>query len=541
MLQVRQMGAVGIVTDVSPFDLPPNGISRGVNIRFSDNKVGKAPAHRLVDTLLDSSATTVTPLESAWIFSYLYPGSSDTIGIVDSTGRIFHWINASMSEVTQVGFSGSSATIPFTTMMLAGVQYVNRSNMIPQRFLPSDTNYDDLENWTSDWRCRALRAFKDFPVALDVTKGANRYPTMIKWGNAAQYGAVSTSWDHTDPTTNAGENTPGDATSAWLDGLTLRNAFVMYNDTQVYSMTESLDFEVFNFRKLFDNRGIINTNCVVEVNNLHYVFDRNDIYVHDGVQHRSIVTGRVRKFIFDSIDLSSKDAFFVAHNPRHKEIKFFYRSGDELIGFPGGTKCNRSAVYNYDSDTWTFYDHPNIVGATAVAISTFSTWADYTTAWDVTGGTWYESGSANTKHEVLLGLHASDVITDSRLYGFDLIEGGLLPYPIDEDATLEGIAYRTGIDMDDSGEEIQAYKVVTAFYPQIEDFNGDGVYIKLSGALFNVATPTWETETNFDPSEDYKVDSRAGGRYLGWYIRCTATTDFRFTGFDADIQTTGRR
>ena len=541
MLQVRQMGAVGIITDVEPFDLPPNGVSRGVNIRFSDNKIGKAPAHRLVDTLLDSSATTVTPLESAWLYSYLYPGSADTIGIIESSGRIFHWQNATLTEVTQVGFSGSASTIPFTQCLLAGVSYVNRSNMIPQRFLPTDTDYDDLENWTSDWRCRVFRAFKDYPIALDVTKGANRYPTMIKWGNAAEYGAVSTSWDHTDPTNNAGENTPGDATSAWLDGLALRNAFVMYNDTQVYAMTESLDFEVFNVRKLFDDRGIINTNCVVAVNNMHYVFDRQDIYVHDGVQHRSICDGRVRKFIFDSIDFGAKDAFFVSHNPRLKEIKFFYRSGDELVGFSGGTKCNRSAVYNYISDTWSFYDHPNIVGSCVVGISTFTTWDDMESGWDVTGGTWYEQESTSSKNEVLLGLHATDVITDSRLYGFDPIEGGLLPYPIDEDATLDGIAYRTGLDMDDQGEEIRAYKVIKALYPQIDDFGNGGVYLKFAGMLYSASIPSWETEQNFVPLTNHKVDTRAGGRYLGWYLRCTATTDFRFAGFDADIVTTGRR
>ena len=541
MLQVRQMGAVGIVTDVQPFDLPPNGVSRGVNIRFSNNQIGKAPAHRLVDTLLDSSATTVTPLESAFLFAYLYPGSADAIGIVESSGRIFHWSNATLSEVTQVGFSGSASSIPFTQVMLAGVSYVNRSNMHPQRFLPTDTDYDDLENWDATWRCRVFRAFKDFPIALDITKGANRYPTMIKWGNPAQYGAVSDSWDETDPTTNAGENTPGDATSAWLDGATLRNSFYLYNDTQVYEMRESLDFEVFIFRKLFDRRGIVNTNCVVEVNNLHYVFGRNDIYVHDGVQARSICDGRVKQFIFESIDLGAKDAFFVSHNPRHNEIKFFYRSSDELVGFSNGTKCNRSAVYNYVEDTWSFYDHPNVVGACLVGISTFSTWADMDSGWDVTGGTWAEMESTSSQHEVLLSLHDADVLPDSKLFGFDLIQGGILPYPIDEDATLGGIAYRTGIDLDEQGEEIRAYKVIKAMYPQIDDFDGGGVYLKFSGILYSAQVVEWEDEQNFNPLTTHNVDTRVGGRYLGWYLRCTNTTDFRFAGFDADIVTTGRR
>jgi hypothetical protein len=543
MFPIRQLGAVGVITDVAPYDLPPNAVSRGVNVRFTDGKVAKAPAHRAIYSL-EVGTTSITQLEPSFAFTYRSPGNADKIGVVEDDGTIHHYQNGTLDDVTQAAWAGSSSDIPFTEMTLAGVHYVNRSDMVPQRFLLSSTDYDDLEHWDATWRCRSLRAFKDYPIALNIDKGAVSTPTMIKWGDPAQWGAVSLDWDATSTTNNAGENTPGDATSGWLDGLALKDAFFIYNDTQVYRLTESLDFEVFNVKKIFDNRGIVNTNCVVEVNGLHYVFGRNDIYVHDGIGARSIVDKRVKKYIFDSIDFGAKDSFFVFHNPFLTQIEFCYRSGDDMVlltGFDGTNKCNRGAVYDYSNDTWTFYDHPNVVGACIAGIDTFRTYAEVVTSYEETGGTFYDMESGSGEHMVIVGLHSTSDGLTSKIYGLDRIEGGLLPFAVDETATCEALVFRTGLDLDEMGEEIRAYKVMKAFYPQVEDFGGLGCFFKFSGTLFNPTNPDWDTEQAYDPSTQYKCDTRAGGRYLAWHMRCELDKDFTFSGFDADIETTGRR
>ena len=55
---------------------------------------------------------------------------------------------------------------------------------------------------------------------------------------------------------------------------------------------------LFNTRKLFSDAGLINSNCVVEAEKMHYCFGRDDIYRHDGNDKQSIADEKVKNFIF---------------------------------------------------------------------------------------------------------------------------------------------------------------------------------------------------------------------------------------------------
>ena len=541
---IRDLGSVGIITDRNPYDLPPNAVSRGVNVRFQDGKIGKAPAfRRVMELVFDASeGDTIPPLdvEPSFLFDFKYPGSPDLINIVHETGRIFQFANDSLTEVTQSGFSPlTPSDTPFTHTVLQEVSYLNRNDMIPQVWHNTDTEYDDLANWTSDHRCRALRAFKDYLIALDVTKGSDRFPTMFKWSNNAQFDTEPDSWDPSDTTKNAGENNLGDATSAFLDGAPLGNQFFFYNDSQTFRAVETGTNDVFDFKLKFNNRGIINTNCVVEHNGLHYVFDSDDIYVHDGVQTRSICEGLVRRYIYRSIDLASKNVFFVFKNPGKNTIHFCYKSADDMVSFDGSTitKCNRAAVYDTVSRTWTFDDLPNVAGWAYANIDTFRTYEDVTTSYEETGGTYNDAESGDSQHLFLGGVSSTDDGLDNVLYGFDPVEGGLLPYELDETATMPAIAFRIGVDMDEVGREVRSNSYWRAFYPQCDDFDLEGISFKFVATSFNVQDIIWGAEQSFDPQTQYHLNPDICGRYLGWYVTCEASKDFTFSGFDADVVT----
>lgn len=533
MIPIRNLGSLGIITDVHPYDLPPQGISAGNNVRFQDGKIGRTPAFR--------SLASTTALVPRHLFTYQAPGERDRPTIVNDDGTIYEYINEVQTNVSPVGFSGTSSSVPFTDTFLHGIAYLNRADLHPLYRTPTATKYAELDNWGATWRCRALRAFKDYLLALNVTKDGVSYPTLIKWSDTTQYGLTPGSWDHTSTTNNAGENTPGDARTPFLDGQPLRNSFIVYNDHQAYSLLETGTYEVFALRKLFDNRGIINTNCVVEVKGLHYVFGVDDIYVHDGVTHRSICEGRVKDHIFGNMSYLEKDAFFVYHNPPLNEIWFCYRSGDGLVNFRAGDYCNRAAVYNYSNDTWGFSDLPNASGASRANVSTFRTYEDITTSYGNTGGTYYEMETDRTQHNLVVGSSSTTDSLTSKLYGLDKIEGGLLPYPLDTIATQQAVVERVGIDMDETGEEIRAYKMLKRVYPQMDDFSVTGISLKFAATDYNVLYPAWGASVAYDPSSSHKADTRVAGRYLGWRVEVPASNDFRFSGFDADIVTISRR
>src|SRR3546814_1685871 len=80
--------------------------------------------------------------------------------------------------------------------------------------------------------------------------------------------------------------------------------------------------DLFRWRKIYDKVGILNQNCVVQVDGLHYVFDKDDIYLHDGASKKSIIHGKDKDFVFQSLNYSKAWLAFVSHDPRLNAIQF---------------------------------------------------------------------------------------------------------------------------------------------------------------------------------------------------------------------------
>jgi hypothetical protein len=287
-------------------------------------------------------------------------------------------VPAAETDASLAGYVPSNADTPFTSTILSGVLYQNRSDRVPWALLASATNFVNLANWDSTWRCGVLRSFNSSLVALNVTKGGTSYPNMVKTSDFALSGAVPASWDESDPTNNAYENVLAEMKGASLMGYSLAPARSTSTATKrrgKCSPRRHADLHVV--RRKFGDAGALSANCVVEVDGKHFVFGPNDIWVHDGTGKKSIASGRVRKFIFRSLVPSKATQSFVAHNPNLKELHFCFNSGDAYTAFgtAGEDGCNRSAVYNYELDTWTFDDLPRVFAADVAPLGATLTWA----------------------------------------------------------------------------------------------------------------------------------------------------------------------
>lgn len=534
-LPIRNLGQFGVVTDVNPYDLPPNGISKANNVRFFDNKIKRANVFRGV-----LATTASTP-----VFTFAIKSSTDfdKIGIADRNGNVYTYQNGTESNVTKSGWTPANDDNPYTYTFLQGIAYINRADHVPWYLAPGGTAFANLTNWTSTWRCQSLRAFKDYLIALNVTKGTTNYPTMIKWSDIAQYGSVPGSWDETDATKSAGENELGDMKSPLIDGMSLKDVFVAYSSDQIWLMEETGNSDVFRFRKLFDNLGVMNTNCVVEVEGKHFVFGKNDIFVHDGSSFQSLVDGTVRRFIFENLNYSKFGSCFVTHSPVQNEVLFAYVSGDSDAGFTSTTYANRGAIYNYAAKTWSFVDLPNVGSMTLADISVTKTWTSVTGTWDSFGGTWYNQEAAGRK--VLFAVSpasSGDGLTASRLYGYEPVSGGILPYSVSSEATKKSIIERVGVDLDEIQAELRQYKVINAIYPQVKCQNPDQtVKFQFAGTLYPEAASSFASTISYNPTNDYQINTREGGRYLSWRMTSDDYYDFELTGFDASVVSTGRR
>lgn len=554
-LPVRTLGAVGVITDVSPYDLPLNAFSYGVNVIFDEGRVQRAPVFKTLyaairstlsfdddaDTFESAPGTyenTLGGLSSAQRFIGSYAnGYSESVLVCDVDGTVRQYLDGDLRIVTAYTENPVTNNYAWTHTQAAGVSVLARKGMRPYvRNLDTEPGYGEIRgDWPDDTTCAVMRTYNDFLLALNVNKAGKDYPSMVKWCHPMLYSPdmdTGITWATDTAETLAGENSIGEMKTPLRDGVSLGRSFILYSQDQVWTMDYTGASDVFNFRKIFSTGGIIATNCAVEVEAKHFVFGEDDLYAHDGVTIKSIADERVRKKVFRDIDRDKRDSFFVHHDSALNLIYFAYVTKETDVAYPGTPYCNMAAVFNYRNNTWSFMDLPNICGGAETNISLFQ--AGFKT----------DSTTQTPRVSVMLGVNRPvSGLTESRVYAVDPPDSGvfvLAPHP---ETIKPAILERIGIDLDKEAQfDLRSYKTIKSILPQVA-FSGDtGQLVFQVGASDRLGSEVnWQDPMPFDHVNDYKVDTRAAGRYLA--IRVTSETAdlFKFIGFDVETIKTAKR
>lgn len=569
-LPIRQLGGVGIVTDTNPYDLPINAFSDGNNVIFDEGRIARSPVFKQLYPAVKSvkswddfgtstwdSSSSVTfeaaqggnTASSRYVGSYADVSYGETVVVADNDGTVRAYPEGNLQVVTP-----STATLvtneePWTGCQVAGLTALGRKDMVPYvRNISTDSTYKEMSasNWPTNTTCAVLRSYNDFMIALNVTKGALSYPTMVKWSDIIPYGSAVSAidWDEASTTNSAGENVLGELKNPIKDGLSLGTQFIIYSSDQVWLMEYTGSSLVFNFRRLFPTGGIINTNCVTEVEGKHYVFGMDDIYVHDGQTKKSIADGRVRRRIYKTLDINKRSRCYVLHDSVANFIYFCYVSRQNEVNFPGTTFCNKAAIYNYREDTWSFMDLPNTVGGAEASVVLNQT--SYPTVNDTyqSYNTDYVSfESATPKVPIMLGItDTKNGLTESRVYATDLPTVGVVNLPANLETFKSAYVVRAGLDMDEIQAGLRGYKTIRGIQPQAEFEVSDGkFYWQLGATDLPGGAIVYSTNYYFNPSTDYQISSKVSGRYLAYKISTDNIENFRISGFDMDALVISRR
>lgn len=563
-LPIRQLGAVGVVSDASPYDLPINAFSDGSNIIFDEGKVQRSPVFKKLysaiksnlpyssnsDTYNGSAATYENMLVStgAQRFVGSYNSNQEVVIVADTDGEVREYPNGVMAVVSPGSLVSNEE--PWAHTQNAGVSVLSRKGMKPYvRNLKTEALYGYMRNdWGSTDTCAVVRGYLDFLIALNVTKSSVEYPSMVKWSNPLTYSpdpGTEIEWDPANTSYIAGENVLGDLRTPLVDGLPLHNVFVLYSSDQVWLMEYTGSETVFNFRKLFPTGGIVNVNCVTEIEGKHFVFGVDDIYVHDGTSKKSVADERVRRRIYQNIDRNNLTKCFVHHDSILNLVYFCYLSTESTVGFKNTKYCNKAAVYNYRNDTWSFMDLPNIAGAAETNIDLSANYYDSLISSYNSYSNIY-SGFENKTPRITAMLGVGDTnngLSESRVYAADLPTIGLVPLPVEPETIKSPFVERLGIDLDKETQfELRAYKMIRAILPQV-DIAGTTSYISMQiGGSDNPNAPiNWGPVVTFDHLNDYKIDTRATGRYLNirWFF--PESEFFKLSAYDAEVVKLGKR
>jgi hypothetical protein len=541
LIQLRELGSIGIVKDVAPTSVPRNAWTDGINVRFNGHKVERAPAFR-------TYAGTITPATPVFVWGLYNQGGFDSVLYAGLDGRIFKYANGTETNISEAAHANNNDPRPYTGSILSSCVYFNRPDINPRVLTPGAATFVNLANWPAATTCVALRSFKSYLVALNTTEGGVNFPQRVRTSDQALDNAVPSSWDETDTTKLATRNTLSQAKTPIVDGGELGDNFIIYTRDECWRMRYVGGTFIFDYDRLpFDNAGLINQNCWVEIDGKHYSWSDTDIYLHDGISRTSLIDQRNREVFFRELNMSKSGVFFVAHDKAHNEVLFCGVSGASATTLKSTAYCNYAAVYNYKTDTWSFIDLPNVTYAAVANANTVYTWTSIpgSLTWANIGGAWLDQEDSFSRFlMVSVVADTTNGVSVSKIDVRDFADLGKLALPLDSDAHVNppGYVERTGFELDIEGVDLRAYKMARAILP-LSDTADTGISYQIAGGKHDTSGQlvAWGPYTSYNPKTQYKVDARLSGRYLALRFKMPTTNDFSISGIDIDVVVTGRR
>ena len=375
--------------------------------------------------------------------------------------------------------------------------------------------------------CKSMRAFRSFLIALNITKDGVNFPRVVKWSTESATQTLPTSWNETTSTVDAGEFELADSKGDILDGLQLRDSFMIYKEDAVYSMTFVGTPFIFSFRQLSPTIGAISKNCVAEFDGGHAIFGKGNFYINDGQRIKPILPMKLKEYVFQSIDGQQTNKCFVTADYGRTEILFCFTADGATTDQP-----NKAVVWNYITNTFTIRDIPDLshigYGNVGNPIRA-TTWAATTDTWESSTGPW--TMSYDLQDKVLLFADPGN----TKLYRDN--SGNK------EDTTfMDSYIERSGLTLNEQGQPDQTtVKRISAIYPKMSISSDNEINVYLGTSRSTEEGITWNAPTTFNPNTQSKVSVRGTGKLYAVKFESTTDMDWELDGYAIDVKNIGVR
>lgn len=502
------IGSVGVNKDVQPQELPLSALTEVQNIRMRDGSAERIAGDTPVFT---------TPLATPYHVQ-LYQTAESRFIVHAGLSAVYVDDGATQTDITGTAPTGS-VNDRWTGGILNGVLVLNNGIDVPAYWGGNvATNLATLTGWDSGWRCKTMRPFKSYLIGLNWTKGVLPYPHMVKWSSAADPGTVPASWDEANPANDAGELDLSETSGGIVDGLSLGDVFIIYKADAMYAMSYIGGQYIWQFRKLPGEDGILARGCVCNIPSGHLVLTLGDIVVHSGNVSKSILTGRMRRWLVETLDPTYAERSFVVSNPGFNEA---------WICFPelGRSECSKALIWNWVDNTFSLRDLSGVTcGASGqYEYSSSASWESDTQTWEQDDTTWNSAEIPITQSRLLMGTSGPALLGIDTGQGFSGEAFG---------AKIE----RTGLAFDAP----DTIKLIKAVYPRIDGPAGGIVYIQCGAAMDAEGDYTWSDPVSYVIGRTYRADLFASGRFLAYRIYSTANMQWRIRSIDFDIKPAGK-
>lgn len=512
------MGKNGLNTDIAPWDLDMSFVTSGVNFRVYANYIETAGGYEIWGTA-----------PSAFHPGHImFAGDSDNRSwLIAGREGIYSFDSTTWNDVTNPEFITlpDDTELDWTSCMLGQIPILNNFQAYPVYWSPpvgaqvlTQLPFDAAQSWEDvNMRAKVIRSHKNYLFALYIQEGATEYPNVYRWSHPADINGLPFTWDETDPSSLAGRASIGGDFGPIVDGLTLRDSFVIYSESGINALNESGDEFIWARRALSSSVGLISKNCLIEVRGTHLLIADGDILANDGSNIRSLINNRLQRQFAARLNPEYFFRSFAVRNDADREVWFCVPSED--AEYP-----NLAYIYNWKEDSWAIRDLPSELTFAAYGPkgTPLLTWDNWQGSWDEQRIPWGSPKKAPFDGGVVgVRLSSEAVILDPtgpRENGSDLT-----------------ILERTDIPVD--GQEqvttiVEVYPKIAGASPVILEFGSQ----KVPGGPVS-----WKPPQQFTPGVDRKLNVRTTGSLHCWRISSPIEANWQFSGMDFIYEHSGKR
>ena len=175
--------------------------------------------------------------------------------------------------------------------------------------------------------------------ASTTATDTNIEPLRVAWSDQNSY----TVWEPSATNTAGGVVlTEG---SRIIGAIRSRNTINIWTDKAMYIQNFVGAPFIFRFTQVGSNCGLIGPHAAVDIDGVSYWMGENNFYMYDGRVNTMPCT--IRRYLFDSFNMTQKDKVFAGINNEFKEIIWLYP-------LTGSDEPNGYVIYNYAEDTWVY-------------------------------------------------------------------------------------------------------------------------------------------------------------------------------------------
>jgi len=486
---------IGIVSDLPPEEVNPNAWTGCENFQFQDTASRRVGGYaQFADPLLGSGPIfalgIVIGTDAHWIYC--------TVDGIYVTNGVNHW------DITPAAGLTTCEPGDWTGTILNGIPVLNNTIDAPVYWdLITANKCKTIPGWPTDARCKIIRAFKYHLFALNIRDALGSYPDTLWWSEGAEPGTLPQEWVPT-PSNDAGDMILADTPGNILDGMALRDTFIVYKDFSTYALSYVAGQYVYTSQKLFLTTGIQSANCIVEVNGEHWVFTGTDVIRHDGQNYQSIIQDKVKHDLVGSVEPTKLKLPCVTARHRNQQIWV-------CIPTQGNSYLNKAYVINVLTGDVGIRDLPLVAyvarGVVNPVVGTSTTWDSDTASWNSDTTFWEQQTYSPTEDSLLMCDKDSN-----KLWNVDITNTA-------DGQPLYARIERQSLPTNDN----ILHAFITRLIPRISGSVGDTLYISVGGQNAFDTPITWYPAQPFVIGTDVAVPVQVDGRLIS--VKFEGTTN----------------